>query len=107
MAECFLRGDARRSGLKAFQRNGVICGGDIPIRDGLTDRAAVDRVAITIESARARELTQDCKNTASTMYIFHMVKRRARRHFAELWHIPRERVDIGHGEVEFSFLRRG
>ena len=73
LTECFLCRNARRSCFEAFQRGGIVCGGDIPIRDRLTDCAAVDCIALTIESSRAGEFTQNSENTPGTMHIFHMV----------------------------------
>lgn len=40
------------------------------------------------------------------MHIFHMVFLRARRHLTQLRHFAGELIDIAHGEVDFSFLRR-
>ena len=41
------------------------------------------------------------------MHVFDMHIRFRRRHLAQDRHAPRQAIDIGHGEIDFAFMRGG
>ncbi|SSN11354.1 Uncharacterised protein [Klebsiella pneumoniae] len=98
--------DARRAGAEHFFHRVVLGHHHIVLFQGLRQRQAKDVFDLAIQQPGAVQLAQNAQHAAGAMHIFHMVFLRARRHLTQLRHFAGELIDIAHGEVDFSFLRR-
>ncbi|MNN71869.1 hypothetical protein D3C81_1878490 [compost metagenome] len=69
--------------------DGLVLGlGDIPLRDGRAERAAMHGGYVGMQQATACELTEDGHDAARAVHVFDVVLRRVRRHLAQLRHAP-------------------
>ena len=68
---------------------------------------AVHGVAVSMQLARSRELTQNGQYTTRSVNVFHVIQRCAGSNLAQLRHIARKRVDVSHCEIKLGFLRSG
>ena len=98
--------DARRAGAEHFFHRVVLGHHHIVLFQGLRQRQAKDVFDLAIQQPGSVQLAQNAQHAAGAMHIFHMVFLRARRHLTQLRHFAGELIDIAHGEVDISFLRR-
>ncbi len=59
-----------------------------------------------MHQTRLLQLAQDGDHATSTVHVFHVVLLGRGRHLAELGHLARHAVDVGHGEIHPGLLRR-
>ncbi|MNV42547.1 hypothetical protein D3C71_1342260 [compost metagenome] len=86
LAESHLRGNAGRARLVELVDGMVLRLGDIPLRDGSAQRAAMHGGHVGMQQSTACELAEDGHDAAGAMHVFDVVLLRVRRHLAQLRH---------------------
>ncbi len=69
-------------------------------------RRRVHRVHVLVEQPAPPQLAEDRRDAAGPVHVLHVVVR-VRRHLGQARHPPRQRVDVGQGEVDLALLRGG
>ena len=85
LAKCLLRRNARGSrGIECVNLFGFGLH-NVPVGQCVTETRTVHGRAVEMEQIASRQLTEDGHHSARTVYVFHVVERRAGCDLAELW----------------------
>ena len=107
LAEGHLRGDASGAGhVEGLDGVGRVAL-DVPRVQRFLERFGVHGGHIGVQLARTVQLAQDAVDAACAVHVFDVVLVGVGRHLAQLGHIARDAVNVGHGEVDLGFLRNG
>ncbi len=79
---------------------------DVVFVEQLGQGAAQYGTGVTVHQTRLLQLTQNGDHATGTVHIFHMVLLGRGGHLAQLGHLARHAIDIGHGEVHPGLLGR-
>src|SRR5690606_23579750 len=68
---------------------------------------AGDVAHLEMQQVLAGQLAQNAHDAAGTVHVFDVVFVGGRSELRQAGHAARQPVDVGHGEVDFGFLRSG
>ena len=105
LAECFLGGNAGGSG--GIAQPGFVPGGgsgDVPAIQRLAQGFTVDGANLAMQQSGPIQFAQNGDHSTRSMHIFHVVVRGGRRDLAQVRHLPRQPVNVTHGEIHSAFL---
>ena len=107
LTESRLRWHAARGGTVEFAHRRAVALGNIPARKGIAQRFGMNGRQMGVEQSCAVQLSQQRHNPAGAVNVFHVHVRLGRCDLGQHWHLARQCVDVGHGEIHFRLMRGG
>ena len=106
LVESLLRWHAAGRGHVETAHSLVLSAADVPCLDALPQCGRVHRGHLRIDESGPLQFAQNGEDAASAVYVLEM-KVRTRRHLAQVRHLARQGVNMGHGEIVAGLLGGG